>query len=151
MTTTITYSVRNPSDDTETSAWTCETSSSVGAAHQYLAEFWSAEQREDGSWYSPTYTGDIDGADLSISIDRATTAYLAVYTGPNGPISATFEAENLSAALAVFAERRQEWYDDAEDYLGNPPGASDEAIDATLDEGRWELVRSLGDGWRLYA
>ena len=65
---TVTYTVRNLSDSNEAAAWTCEATSSVDAAHQYLAEFWSAEQREDGSWTSPTYEGDIDGDDLEISI-----------------------------------------------------------------------------------
>lgn len=65
--TTYTYSVRNPSDENETSSWICEASSEIDAAHQYLAEWWSAEKRDDGSWYSPTYSGDIDGDDLIIS------------------------------------------------------------------------------------
>jgi len=61
-----TFTVRNHSDENETSAWTCQATSMRDAAHQYLAEFWSAEQRDDGSWFSPTYEGDIDGGDLEI-------------------------------------------------------------------------------------
>jgi hypothetical protein len=79
-----------------------------------------------------------------------TTTYLAVYTGPNGPISATFEAEDLRAALAVFDERRREWYDDAEDHLDLPPNASNKEIDASLGDGEWEFAMTLGEGWRLY-
>jgi len=65
-TTLQTFIVRNPSDENETEAWTCEAASMRDAAHRYLATFWSAEQRDNGTWFSPTYTGDIDGGDLEI-------------------------------------------------------------------------------------
>jgi hypothetical protein len=69
----ITYAVRNQADEAETEAWECQASSAKEAAHQYLAEFWSAEQYPEGHpkagrWWSPTYTGDIDGADLEILV-----------------------------------------------------------------------------------
>lgn len=62
------YAVRNLSDENETCPWICRATSEIDAAHQYLAEFWSAEQYDDGSWHSPTYDGDIDGDDLQIEI-----------------------------------------------------------------------------------
>ena len=34
-----TFTVRNHSDEAETDAWTCQATSSVDAAHQYLAAF----------------------------------------------------------------------------------------------------------------
>lgn len=64
----VRFSVRNPADENERREWQCMATSAVEAAHQYLAAFWSAEQREDGSWFSPTYEGDIDGDDLEIKI-----------------------------------------------------------------------------------
>lgn len=68
MTTTTTYLVRNPADEHETSAWICQAVSEADAAHQYLAQFWSAYQDDEtGRWRSPTYTGDIHGGDLEIT------------------------------------------------------------------------------------
>lgn len=73
-----TYAVRNPHDPDEKEAWICQAESMKDAAHLYLAEFWSAEPYEDrdgkdGTWRSPTYTGDIDGADLDILLVVDTT------------------------------------------------------------------------------
>lgn len=43
--------------------------------------------------------------------------YLALHTGPHGPISAEFEADDLDDAVRVKDANRSDWYDAARDDL----------------------------------
>jgi hypothetical protein len=59
--------------------------------------------------------------------------YLALYTGPNGPISATFESNAyLAEILAHVAEHGRTWYDGAANDLELEPDASESRVEAAL-------------------
>jgi hypothetical protein len=84
--------------------------------------------------------------------ETSTTEYLALYTGPNGPISAAFFAADLRAALAVVEAEGRSWFDGAEDYLDVDPDSP--TLDSDLEEALdgWALVsRAEHDGdWDIY-
>jgi subtilisin family serine protease len=82
--------------------------------------------------------------------DRTMTtaiAYLALYTGPGGPISHEISVGNMSDALEAVERDGKSWYDDAEDELGLDPDSPTlaEDIATALEEGGWDLVRAAGN------
>jgi hypothetical protein len=80
--------------------------------------------------------------------------YLALYTGPNGPISYAFEADDLDAASGLVDAHCSQWYDAAEDELDIDPQSRtmDADIDRALDEGGWicELAANHDGDFALY-
>ncbi len=77
--------------------------------------------------------------------------YVAVYSGPCGPISKEFEASDTRDALDVINADGKEWYDAGEDDLELRPGASSETISETLkDQGYSDNLRSNDPLWSLY-
>jgi hypothetical protein len=76
--------------------------------------------------------------------------FLAVYSGPNGPISVLFEASDLTEAAQVVEDRRQSWFDDAENYLDLPFEADNKQIDAELDARGWTRIELTVHDYDLF-
>lgn len=80
------------------------------------------------------------------------TLFLALYTGPQGPISAHVEAWDVDYARALVESDGSEWYDNGNDVLGLDPDSDtlDSDIDAALEG--WELVSPAitSDGYAIY-
>lgn len=69
------------------------------------------------------------------------TAYLALYTGPGGPISFVLKADTIEDAIAHVAEHGREHYDAGSDALDiDPEGTMPHAIDDALAAGGWALT-----------
>lgn len=68
------------------------------------------------------------------------TTYLAVYVGPGGPISVTFESDNLDDARDCITEYGAEWFDEGLDYLDLPEGAASEDVEREIAERGWRMV-----------
>jgi hypothetical protein len=68
--------------------------------------------------------------------------YLALYTGPGGPISLEFEAENLQQAREIVAEEGSQWFNSGADDLNLDPASPtlDDDIVAALEVGAWTLA-----------
>ena len=81
---------------------------------------------------------------------NTTTTYLALYTGPGGPVSKIFEAEDLEDACAIVESQRDlasgsSWYDRAEDAIGiDSDGTVTEEmqaeIDTWIDDNGWTIA-----------
>lgn len=80
---------------------------------------------------------------------ETTITYLALYTGPMGPISKEFEAQSVVDARRIVIELRNDWYSNGEDDL-------ELAIDATgaeINEALLDYIavsRVVDDGWTIY-
>jgi hypothetical protein len=81
-----------------------------------------------------------------------TNTYLALYTGPGGPISSVFTADSLEDAKEFVQGWGSSWYDDGEDALDLPAGADEREIDEALLAGQWDLVESAraDDEYAIY-
>ena len=77
--------------------------------------------------------------------DEPTTdiGYLALYTGPNGPISVAFIGQDLDDAAEHVAEFGSAWFDDTRDALSIDPDnhTLDKDIERALTRGQWTLAR----------
>lgn len=80
--------------------------------------------------------------------------YLALYTGPNGPISFEFTARNLDDAVEVIGEKAQQHFDDASNWLDLDPDSNtlDQDILDALDEDGWQLAlaKEHNGDWDIY-
>jgi hypothetical protein len=80
--------------------------------------------------------------------------YAAVYEGPGGPISRTFEAASDAEAVLHVRQNRLAWYNDSRDDLALPVGAHGAQVQQALEDrdpsySPVELPASL-DEWELY-
>jgi hypothetical protein len=69
------------------------------------------------------------------------TTYLALYTGPNGPISHTFDAADLDEAREHVKTHGKDWYDAAADALDIDPDSA--TLDVDIEDalrGEWTLA-----------
>mgnify|MGYP001557959701 FL=1 len=99
------------------------------------------EELKDGGYKVRALDRTIDvvtGDPVESKLSEGRGRYLAVYTGPNGPISTTFFAANLDAASLHVKQHAREWFDDAANYLDLELDAEPSKSD--LDG--WNLVRS---------
>jgi hypothetical protein len=89
---------------------------------------------------------------LMTDTDTSTNTYLALYTGPNGPISSVFTADSLEDAKELIQERGESRGDDAEDALDLPFHADEAKIDEALLAGQWDLVEPAraNDEYAIY-
>jgi hypothetical protein len=86
-------------------------------------------------------------------ITTPTVEFLALYTGPNGPISSLLDATDLRGARAEALAHGRAWYDDVRNHLDLPPDASDDEVEAALDAGGWDMAYAVDtdDGWDIYS
>lgn len=79
------------------------------------------------------------------------TAFLYLYTGQEGPISAVFLADDVGEARETAAQEAPVWSQDAEDALGLPLGASaHEALYAARSLGWTPVYPASHSPFRLF-
>lgn len=86
---------------------------------------------------------------MTTETTTAANRYLALYTGPNGPVSHEFECESLEVACDIVREFGRVWYDHADDALGLPSEASDSEVVAAVARGGWRHLE-VTDQWDIY-
>ncbi len=80
-----------------------------------------------------------------------TNRYLALYTGPNGPLSHEISCSSLEEACEAVREHGDVWYDNANDCLGLPPDASEHEVLAALKRDGWRTSVTVDVGyWDVY-
>lgn len=82
-----------------------------------------------------------------------TRQYLALYTGPGGPTSAIFDADDDDNAIDVVTDSEQAWYDAGRDDLGLDPNGDALVVDATaaLAAGNWQPLGRSHVNYRVYS
>jgi hypothetical protein len=79
--------------------------------------------------------------------------FIAIYTGPNGPISSLLDATDIRGARAEASDHGRAWYDEARNDIGVTLDASDDEVAETLDTGGWVLAyaRDTTQGFDIYS
>jgi hypothetical protein len=79
--------------------------------------------------------------------------FLALNTGPGGPISSLLAATDLRGARAEALAHGRAWDAEARDHLELPPDASDDEVEAALNAGGWDMAYAVDtdDGWDIYS
>jgi hypothetical protein len=84
-------------------------------------------------------------------ITTPSTSFLAIYTGPGGPISSRMYATNIRGARAEALADGRAWCDAGRDDLGLPPAASEDEVAEALNAGGWDLAYAVEEGFDIYS
>lgn len=85
------------------------------------------------------------GYNIIMTTTQTITEYLAIYTGPGGPITAIFAADSLGEAIDIAAASA--WYDDARTDLDDVAG-----VDLLGADAKTVHATAVAQGWtRVHA
>ena len=77
--------------------------------------------------------------------------HLALYTGPNGPMSVALDCADTDEACAFIRENGGYWFNECEDALGIPAAADEETISAALEAQGWRVRAVCDEGeWSVH-
>ena len=89
--------------------------------------------------------------DLVATLVPTEPTHIALYTGPNGPMSVALTCEDTDEACAFVRVNSGYLYDECENALGVPADADDEAIDAALVAQGWRTTATCTEGeWSIH-